>query len=423
LVAAGTPAILVVDNCPPELHQRLSEVCRQLHSKLSVITVEYDIREDAPEGTEVFTLETSSPEVIEELVGQRFPTISQIDKHTIAEFSGGNARIAIALAATIERNETVAGLTDDQLFQRLFVQRHAPDELLYLVAQACSLVYSFQGEDVSAGDEAELIRLVAMIGKTAQDVYRHVAELRRRDLLQQRGVWRAVLPHAIANRLAATALQNVPYAVIDEQLLRTKSGRLRKSFSRRLGYLHASREAKAIVKKCLGKGGLLENVSSFNDLSKAMFENVAPVAPEDVLSPLERACAKQPTAGKQYLDLLRSIAYEPAHFNRCMTLMATVLAAGKDNEQSHGRQVFTSVFQLCLSGTHATIEQRLGVLESLLSSSDPNRRALGVAGLKAALEAWHFNSVSNFDFGARPRDFGYWPRTTQGSAALVCGSS
>jgi hypothetical protein len=175
LVAAGTPAILVIDNCPPELHQRLSEVCRQESSKVSVITVEYDIREDEPEGTEVFALETSSPELIEKVLRQRFPTISQIDARTIAVFSGGNARIAIALATTIDRNGTVAGLTDDQLFQRLFVQRHAPDESLYLVAQACSLVFSFEGEDVTAGDEAELIRLGTMIGKTAQDVYRHVA--------------------------------------------------------------------------------------------------------------------------------------------------------------------------------------------------------------------------------------------------------
>jgi hypothetical protein len=413
LVAAGMPMILVVDNCQPELHQRLSEVCRQEHSKLSVITVEYDIREDDPEGTDVFILETSSPELIEKLLRQRFPTISQIDTHTIAEFSGGNARIAIALAATIERNGTVAGLTDDQLFQRLFVQRHVHDESLYLVAQACSLVYSFDGVDVSAGDEAELVRLGGMIGKTAQDVYRHVAELQRRDLVQQRGVWRAVLPQAIANRLAAVALQNIPYAVIDQQLLRTASGRLMKSFSRRLGYLHVSTEAQEIAKKWLGKDGLLENLLSFNDLGKEMFENVAPVAPGDVLSTLERACAQEPIAGKQYLDLLRSLAYEPAHFERCMTLMAAVLAAGEDNEQSHERQVFSSLFQLCLSGTHATVEQRHGVVESLLNSSDPKRRSLGVAGLKAGLEAWHFSSMSNFDFGARPRDFGYWPRTSQ----------
>ena len=188
LVAAGTRAILVIDNCPPELHQRLSELCRQSGSKLSVITVEYDIREDEPEGTEVFTLESSSLELIEKLLRSRFPDVSQIDARTIGEFSGGNARIAIALASTVGRNETVAGLTDDQLFQRLFLQRHAHDEPLYLAAQACALVYSFQGEDVSEGDGAELVRLGELIGITPQQLYRSVAQLKRRDLVQQRSV-------------------------------------------------------------------------------------------------------------------------------------------------------------------------------------------------------------------------------------------
>ena len=115
LVTGGSRAILVVDNCPSDLHQRLSELCRHPESKVSVITVEYDIKEDEPEGTEVFTLKPSSPELIEKLVSQRFPDLSQIDARTIAEFSGGNARIAIALAARIGHKETVAGLTDERV--------------------------------------------------------------------------------------------------------------------------------------------------------------------------------------------------------------------------------------------------------------------------------------------------------------------
>lgn len=98
LVASGTRAVLVVDNCPADLHQRLSDVCRQRGSKVSVITIEYDIREDQPEGTQVFTLEASSPELIEKIVRRRFSDISQTDARTIAGFSGGNARIAIGFA-------------------------------------------------------------------------------------------------------------------------------------------------------------------------------------------------------------------------------------------------------------------------------------------------------------------------------------
>jgi hypothetical protein len=412
LIASGTRAILVIDNCPSDLHGRLSELCRQGKSKVSVITVEYDIREDAPEGTEVFSLQPSSSDLIEKLLSKRFPDLSQVDTRTIAEFSGGNARIAIALAATIGRQETVAGLTDEQLFLRLFWQRHAPDESLYLCAQACSLVYSFQGEDVSDTDHAELHRLGKLIGRTPQEVYRSVAELQRRDLVQQRGVWRAVLPHAIANRLAAVALQNIPYATIESQLV---GDRLLRSFSRRLGYLHASNEAVGIVKKWLGAGGLLEDIAGLDDLGRAIFENVAPVAPEAVVAALERTIVGPDKDAakncKEYLDLLRSLAYDAALFEQCTKLMATILVANDVDERAHGTQLFTSLFHLCLSGTQARIEQRLKVIEPLLASSEKTRRALGVAALEGVLEAWHFQSLATFEFGARPRDFGYWPRS------------
>jgi hypothetical protein len=39
--------------------------------------------------------------------------------------ASGTSRMAIALAATVDKKETVAGLTDEELFQRLFRQRHA----------------------------------------------------------------------------------------------------------------------------------------------------------------------------------------------------------------------------------------------------------------------------------------------------------
>ncbi len=415
LAAAGTRAILVIDNCPPDLHHRISDVCRQAESKLSIITVEYDIREDEPEGTEVFTLKCSSPELIERLVRRRFPDLSQVDAHTIAEFSGGNARIALALASTVERNETVAGLTDEQLFQRLFLQRHGHDESLYLIAQVCALVYSFQGEDVSDGEPAELIRLGRLIGKTPQEVYRGVAELKRRDLVQQRSVWRAVLPHAIANRLAATALQNLPYATLEPELVVDSTERLMRSFSRRLGYLDTSKEAIRIVQQWLSPDGLLGKAADLNELGQAMFENVAPVAPEDALAALERAITGQGYDAakrcKKYVHLLRSLAYDATLFEPAVRLLVTIVTTEDVTAQGHGTRVFVSLFHLVLSGTHATIEQRIVIIETLLASPDEKERALGVLALKAVLEGLHFSSDSNFDFGARSRDFGYWPHS------------
>ena len=178
--------------------------------------------------------------MIEKLLKQRFPHLSWVDLHTIAQFSDGNARIAIALAETVGREETMAGMSDEDLFKRLFEQRHAPNESLLVAAQGLSLVYSFHGEDVSDDHEAELSRLGAVVGKSAQEMFQSAAELRRRGLVQRRGVWRAVLPQAIANRLAPVrsrtfrrdTLKNISVNDAPERLLRVLFQKAR--LSRRL---------------------------------------------------------------------------------------------------------------------------------------------------------------------------------------------
>jgi len=415
LLANRARAILIVDNCPPDLHRRLSDLCSGKTSTVSVLTVEYDVREDQPEGTQVVTLDTSSTELIERLIRRRYAHLSQVDARTIADASGGNARIAIALAETVERSETIAGLSNEDLFERLFRQRHDPDNALLLAGQACSLVYSFQVEALD-GEEAELPRLAALIGQTPTEVYRHVGELLRRDLVQQRGVWRAVLPHAIANRLAGRALEDTPYELIDQQVITGGTERLARSFSRRLSFLHDHPRAVAIVEKWLAPDGLLGDVSALNDLGQAMFENVAPVLPEAALAAFERAVNRHPDVAtmvcRRHPSLLRSLAYDPPLFERSAELLVRAATQSTDEgEAARASNTFVSLFRIYFSGTHATIEQRLHMIERLLRSGEAKARALGLAALDAVLEATHFSSSHPFEFGARSRDYGYEPRS------------
>ena len=409
LIANGLRAVLVVDNCPPGLHHRLAELCTGTSSTISVITVEYDVRDDQPESTQVVTLDTSSPELIQQLVRRRYPHLSQVDARTIADASGGNARIAIALAETIKHSESVAGLSNDELFQRLFRQRHEQNNALLRAAQACSLVYSFEGEKL-AGQDAELPRLAAIAGQAAEEVYGHVAELTRRDLVQRRGVWRAVLPHAIANRLAARALDDIPLDIIKAHLVQSGSDRLARSFTRRLSYLHDHPRAVAIVGDWLAPNGPLGNLAGLDENQRAMFENVAPVLPDAALAALERADTT--ILGARYLTLLRSLAYDPMLFERSAQVLARAATQLVDGtEAKKASDIFVSLFTIVLSGTHATIEQRLATVEQLLRAGDDKSRTLGLASLENVLKSTMFSSHYRFEFGARSRDFGFYPRT------------
>jgi hypothetical protein len=414
LLANRARAVLIVDNCPSDLHSRLSELVRSRGGGLSILTVEYDIKDDVPEGTEVFEIRTASVEVVEKLLQIRFPRLSRINTRTAAEFSCGNARIAIALAGTVSRGGTLARLTDAELFNRLFAQRQAYDKSLLEMAQACALVYSFDLDDLSRNPDAELHRLAGLVGASPEQAHSLIAELVRRDLAQRRGKWRAILPHALANHLATVALQNLPLDRIGEALTQGAPKRLTISFAKRLGYLDRSAEARSIVGAWLAPQGWIgQHIWNLNEFGTAVFRNCLPAAPEAGLSALEANLPSLDSGltlgGLDYIaHTLRSLAWQADLFERCATLLQFLAVQGKLATAS---EIHTSFFQIYLSGTHASIEQRVKVTRKLLRSENEVERKLGFSALKSLLRCSFFTSHYDFQFGSHSRDYGYLPQT------------
>lgn len=102
LTASMDGGVLVVDNCSSALHARLAAENAKA-KKLRLITLEYDIRDDKPEDTNVFRLEGVSDEIIRKILARRHEILTSIDISTIVRFSEGNARVALALASTATR--------------------------------------------------------------------------------------------------------------------------------------------------------------------------------------------------------------------------------------------------------------------------------------------------------------------------------
>jgi len=418
LAAQAKRAVLIVDNCPPDLHRNLAAVCKNPQGVLSLITVEYDVHEDQPEGTDVFELQPASDDLVKRLLQSRYTSMSHVNVDAIAECSGGNARVALALAQTVTPAESLTELRDADLFHRLFQQRRGEDRSLLRSAQACSLVYSFQGEDTSHEDGAELWRLTGVMGIEPRTFYEDLVRLQQRDLLQKRGAWRALLPHAIANRLAVSALASVPSVDI-QRFYEQLSPRLLRSFSRRLSYLHKSEQAQNIVARWLAPDGLLGQVESLNDVMTAVLVNIAPVAPTAVLEAISRANKSEKAHGRilrgeEFRVLLRSLAFDAELFDQAFFLLVDLIENEEPSRYANNlRNDVSSMFHLFLSGNHATIKQRIAAIELLLDSGTGPRREIGYACLGAMLQTPPFTSFQRFEFGARPRDYGYQPRTQQ----------
>lgn len=414
LVEDGGRALLIVDNCNAATHGQLAELCGRTGSQVSLLTVEYDIRDDEPERTEVFRLVAASDALIEAWLKRDFPDVSAADRGRIAKFSGGNFRVARALAGTLRPGEGLGRLRDQDLFERIFLQRNDPDQTLLLDAQMLSLFYSI---DITEGPEGELAPLATFAGRTVQAMYGSLAELQARGVLQARGRWRAVLPHAIANPLAAATLKRLPPQAFDA-FCAALPERMRRSLSRRLGFLHDVPVAREIVTRWLDPAGPAGDVLAELDL--AALTNIAPVDPSAVLARLEAAIeagALDRLTGRgvgrgAWTDLLKALAYEPELFDRAAGLMARFIAAEAPDENfDSARSAFGELFQLYLSGTRATPEQRRVPVLGLLRSADPGLRRAGRVALDSLMKADQFSAISLMDFGARSRDYGWHPST------------
>lgn len=418
LITENRSAVMVLDNCPSELHSSLASKVSASEGKVRLITVEYDIKDDKPQTTEVIHIETVGPEVAEQLLNRRFPAIGQTNAQRIAEFADGNARVSLAIAERVEEGESLAKLSDAQLFNRLFEQRNHPDENLKEHAEILSLVYSFSVLNAEV-DQSELEILGSILGASKIQLSRSVNKLLERHIIQKRAHWRAILPHAIANKLAISALNNIPVDQLRGTFEAPGRERLLMSFAHRLGLLHDHPVAKEIVRAWLKSDGLLGRITELDERSAQILDYIGPVVPEALLNKIEAEFAEPDFKGMEprydshwstILNFLQALAYEPGHFERCVRVLIRLTDfESESNNYDSIRDRISRFFQAYLSGTHASLAQRITIINECLASEFIGRRSLGIRMLSTALSGspWIGSGIS--EFGARPRDFGFEP--------------
>lgn len=416
LIANDFASYLVLDNCPPDVHRSLQKQATASRAKLRLLTIEYDISDDKPEETDVIHLEPTSEATVSKLLQKRFPHLGQINTDRIAEFAGGNARVALALASRVDADETLANFSDEALFERLFSQRKGNSSELLQRAEVLALVYSFNVSRTEHGDELNVLGTLS--GVSRQALHSGQAEMLRRQLSQQRGNWRAVLPHALANRLAKRALQNIPSEDINAELFKRENFRLLLSCAHRLGYLHDFAPARELALSWIQEGAPLGNIAACSDQHLTVLSYVAPVFPDVVLGAIEEAATDPEFASRKnhnfrrFVQLLCHIAYEDETFDRAAEVLLKFSETEKSEENNNSIvHQFRQLFSLHLSGTEVIPERRQAFVRKLIASSNPRHREIASELLKSALRAHHWSGFGPFHFGARKRGPGWSPRT------------
>ena len=154
-----------------------------------------------------------------------------------------------------------------------------------------------------------------------------------------------------------------------------------------------------------------------------MLTNVAPVDPNAILCTIEARIGTpdpdNPASigdlhGRVIAEILCAIAYDAELFERSVNLLARIALSKTETQAptgSHDR--LSALFSLHLSGTLAGLDTRARIVRQHLFSADRRERELGFRMLEAALKRNRHAPLRQYDFGARPRSYGYYPRSRE----------
>lgn len=417
LVLAGVEAIMIVDSCAAHTHRQLVEIVRRKGSRVALLTIDYNIGEDQPEATSIVRLGANSESLVLSLLEQRHPELSDGERRHLARFSDGNARVALAIARGAAEGVDLSQLGDSGLLDRLFQSGRTQDGAgVRKAADAASLVYAFH-TDATNKVPVEHSVLARIAGMSPDAFYRQVQIMLDWGIAQQRGPQRAIKPDPIANRLARKVLhESDPEALLDA--FRSGPERLLASFARRLGQLHDLVAARRIAERLLAEGEWLGDPTSHNDHQQRAFLNIAPSAPDAALGTLERALASEASASllttdhrrRDIADLLAHLAYDEDLFPRAMRALLKVALADGPERGATARDYFLQRFWPVFSWTLAKTEPRLAIADQMLDDDRDEVRALGVEALDHMIDAGHFSSSFDPEFGSQLRDREWRPQ-------------
>ena len=221
----------------------------------------------------------------------------------------------------------------------------------------------------------------------------HAVTLQKRELIQARGGWRAILPQALADRLAREALDFIPWWDVASTF--ADKPRLLGSFARRISHLHDVKPVRKVIRNWMEPGGPLEDPTAKMKLVKLVSHHVN----DDLLKFVEKwiNTEDQPDQRLGLIDDLVRIteltAHEEKFFSRaCHTLVVLALRHNPMNEligKIREDEAIDNLFRLLSSGTLAQTDVRISVASDTIKSSDQQKVLIGLKMLASALKVGH----------------------------------
>jgi hypothetical protein len=393
---SGFACILVVDECPDQVHVKLASIAQRVGSKLRLVTLDVETTVVQAKDTLTIRLEPAPKEMISQIARGVTPKLSDADTQFIQELSHGFPQMAVMAAQQNARGrEAIQSV--EQLLHRIIWGRRAQNSDAQKALETLSL---FDWVAI-AGRHADQVKLVAreLTGMSEDTFIEAIKSFKSRGIVIHRGSFVQVQPIPLAARLAARRWNVLPDGKM-VAFFQAAPPELKESILRRIRWLDNEPEAGKFAAALLAPTafGSLEALNT--DFGSKVLDRLVHVQPDLAISTLTRVFGTLSIAelraiedGRRHLVwALERLAFRHQSFIAAATLLRKFGAAeteGRISNNASGQ--FKQLYQLHLSGTQAPPADRLIVLDEGLASKDEQERVVGFAALEQMLDTGHFS--------------------------------
>ena len=395
LADARLAAIMVVDECPDDLHNKLSNITRRTESKLRLITINIETKVLKSADTLSLRLDKANERLIEDIAVAVAPNLSDRDKRFIADLAEGFPRMAI-LAAQQDADGRQTFLSAEQILERII---WSGKQRLIEAQRALETACLFEWLGLLGRVDSQAALVAAELANQPLSVFvEHVLSFRSRGIITQRGDFVQVGPVPLAARLGIARLE----VMTTENLLNLfhkSPEELKLSMLKRLKWLETSDVVQSFAGRMLHPD-MIGNFAFLNTEAGArMLDRLVHLTPDVVSDTIERVFTGLSQAeltaardGRRYLVwALEKLAFRRQTFERSARLLLRLAAAENENFSNNASGLFRQFYQLYLSGTEVEPAMRLQVLDEGLASTDLRQQAICVEALGHMLSSGHFS--------------------------------
>jgi hypothetical protein len=385
--------IIIADNCGTTVVRDLEEIILSAESNLTLIAIDFETRISDVEKPILLKNDMLKDITYQILKNKYSSQLSDHEIRRIAEFSDGFPQMAVLFAnASLQNNIDLTRVLDDNILQKLIWGRLEPSDTSFKVIKACSIFTSLGMKEGSEDEGKYIAENICEI--SWKDFYRICKEFMERGIIEPRGNRIIVKPPPLAISLAGRWWKEFPQDGINTFLDDLGKKNLSKQLCDRLGELGHIEEAKEVVDKLCGSGGVFRNAEVLNtELGSRLFRSIVTANPEATVNALMAVFGDK---NQEYISriikgrrnlvwALESLCFDKNSFSRAAKILYAFAVSENETWANNATNQFIHLYQLGLPGTTASFIERMEIIQYGLDKKDLEYRKIAVKAMGRGL--------------------------------------